>query len=622
MRLVSLLLVLLLLVSKQACSPNCFFTDDAYGRLTWSLTPTNSTEYTFSLALESLEDTCLGVAFISDQDGIDTNFEGLIHKNSSGLAPEAKHIMYCYHQKDFGEERLKNPLFFGCYEQTCSGKDTTYLEVLVNETSWSYRPIILRNHFSTELRAVFLNMTIAPNVVLSFFVFPWGWFFSEPKDYYYVKLFNSTDNRPNHFWHPECEANYYRNRSVYYIWRLISFVINTPLSIVLFFSLFFIRTNYYVVSRSVVPYVSCIAVLLHNSVNITISALYAESIYDTAFINFAVVVVFSMHIVQIVRYFICRIVYTRTGNRYVNSFWFKALFSRVTPIVVVVIIIIVESTLFALLLSFFDYVVIIDYVVIASFAIMFLVAVSGIVFYTIQNRKTLKKLASPSKILRWYFFYDDTFRYHGELLIITLTLLSGLMSWVLGAINGEYLSKLPFLPIAKMNVSHNIGYALYGISKIVFETLFVAFEPAYLLLIYLIEKNMKVEHVNDDELENEIAVFLATSFSDLKCTDLMRRYLMNEFRTELLDLYLYIQKNAQFNPASISETFPFNHGLIFEEGAINYKDDVDLWRVRFIDLVRKNMFAAYLRLKKTMVYQKEYVERKKQESNFILQQIG
>jgi len=613
-------------------SNNCYFTDDAYGRLTWSLIPNENrtSSYSFSLTSESLEDLCLGVLFISPQDGIEMDvFNTTIMKEKTDAQPKAKYFLYCYHEDSFGDNRWFHPLAFRADDHSLDEKNTTFFFILEQPSTWSFKPVPLYTHFSLGLRATYLNISDMPSgVIFSFFVFPWGDISNDPhRDYYYIKLFDE-EGKPNHVWHPECDANYFRTRAVYYIWKMLAFSLNAFLCVIVLLGLISIKNKYYVRSRSIVPYISSALLLIHNIVNIVLSALYAEPTYDTLIMNTVIIVVFSIQIAQIIRYFICRLAYSKVGIRQEKPLWFRILFSRLTPIIVVIVIVIVEGAIFVIVANTTEgnfYFELLDNVVVAFFVILFLVAVIGITIYVVQNRRVLKRLGSIRRIFRWYFYYDDTFRYHGELFVIVLTLLSGLVFWLLSMINGTYFSHKPALPVSYMNMMHIIGYSLYGVSKIVFDTLLVGFEPAYLILISLFERsNSQKQSINDKELLNEIELFLASHVGDLSCMDLMKRYLATEFRSELLDIFLFIRKTTQFDPEAISKEFPsLQVELVFEGEKLDSRCmDLDFWRIQFCDIVQRNMFAAFLRLKHTVIFQKEYVERKEHETEFVLKQIG
>ena len=51
-------------------------------------------------------------------------------------------------------------------------------------------------------------------------------------------------------------------------------------------------------------------------------------------------------------------------------------------------------------------------------------------------------------------------------------------------------------------------------------------------------------------------IFLAYKTHNVDCIYIMKKFLVNEFRAELLELYLFVTKNNHFNEQDITTTFP------------------------------------------------------------------
>ena len=155
-------------------------------------------------------------------------------------------------------------------------------------------------------------------------------------------------------------------------------------------------------------------------------------------------------------------------------------------------------------------------------------------------------------------------------------------------------------------------------------------------------------------------LFFASTMDDTSGIDIMKHFLFNEYRVELLELYLFITKHPNFSqqdityllPSAIIETV-LNQETTFKKRKKETKDielqemsitdktnkepvvppqaaeptnnekeksipgDTKWNRKKFDKLVTVQMVDAFYRLKQTTIFQSEYVEKKELETAFV-----
>ena len=353
-------------------------------------------------------------------------------------------------------------------------------------------------------------------------------------------------------WESECSTIFFQTRPLYLIWKGFSCLIVSIVSIALLIMLIKARYNRYIQSRFFSPYISTILFFLGSTIRLA----FVLASFDNHELNLMttaiLIFVFSLYSLQTIRYFLCRWFYKRyyESDRK-ETFWFKIISSKTTYILFSIGLLLVESILIYLISIINDIGLrndVLDYLTLAAFAGLIILSLTATTLYLIVNRSTIRQLGSLKKVLKWYFVYDDTFKYHGELITVVITAIGGLAFFLLSYINGLYMSVEYFMPVRSMMASHIAGYALYGLSKTFFEVCLVCFEPGYLLLMYWYDLRQPVlEFEGLKELKAEMDIFLAYKTHNVSCIDIMKKFLVNEFRAELLELYLFVTKNNHFN---------------------------------------------------------------------------
>ena len=456
-------------------------------------------------------------------------------------------------------------------------------------------------------------------------------------------------------WDDQCDEVYFQPRSFYYIWKVVSCFIVSVVCILLLIGLCIGRKTIYIQARFITPYISTVLFLCSNLATLIADLASFDSVDMDRMTSSVLIFIFSIYSFQTLRYFLCRLFYNSfykdTGKA---TLWFKIVSSKITYVVVSIVIAIVETGVFYSITYMHNYIdenTLMDYLTFAAFGILILFSFTSILFFLYMNRKIIYKLRQVKKVVRWFFTYEDIFRYHGEFVTMLITAFFGIIYFVLSMINADYMTAY-FLPNTNMMVSHVFGYALFGISKIFFEVSLACFEPGYLLFLYWRDSVTPIiEFEGLKEMKIEMEVFLATTFDGVDINiDLMKRFLTQEFRAELLQLYLFVHNNSDFTLDQISskmdlqtikdvlnvettirfrESLEQNVKILQSMGdstaeriplidqIFSYQGNTDKWKKLLVGLIDVQMIDAYSRLKRTSIYRVEYSELRQKETDFV-----
>ncbi|EFC41113.1 predicted protein [Naegleria gruberi] len=482
-------------------------------------------------------------------------------------------------------------------------------------------------------------------------------FLKEEQLFEVVQIFNLTQS---HGWEKECNAAFFQTRPFYNIWKGISCFIVALVCIGLLVMLVKARRNRYIQSRFFSPYFSTVLFFLVSVLRFGFVMASFDNYYMNLVMTAVLVLVFSLYTLQTVRYFLCRWFYKKYyESERKETFWFRIISSKITYIICSILLIGFEVILIYLVSGIADTTLkndILDYLTIGAFAVMIFLSLSSTTLYLLTNRGIIKQLGSFTKVVKWYFVYDDTFKYHAEFLAVIITALAGILYFALSLINGSYMSEVYFLPVTNMMATHIIGYSLYGISKTLFEVCLVCFEPGYLILIYWYESRQPaLEFEGLKQLKSEMEFFFAHKVDDVLCVDIMKRFLAAEFRAELLEVYIFVSKNSNFTEQDITNIFPnyvLKNILNAEATSFKLKDSLETnlkklemvieestitqvpishqgiitskldWKKKFISLVTFQMIDAFSRLKQTPTYKTHYIGMKEFENQFVSKVLG
>ncbi|EFC38223.1 predicted protein [Naegleria gruberi] len=458
----------------------------------------------------------------------------------------------------------------------------------------------------------------------------------------------------SHGWESDCDSAYFQTRPLYNIWKGISCLIVALVCVGLLIMLIIARKNRYIQSRFFSPYFSTILFFIASSLRFGFVVALADNYYMNLVMTAILILVFSLYTLQTVRYFLSRWFYKKYyESERKETFWFRFISSKFTYVICSVLVIGIEIIVIYLASDIEDFSIkndVLDYLTVAAFAVMIILSLGSTVLYLLANRVIIKQLGSFVQVVKWYFLYDDTFKYHAEFFTVIITAISGVLYFLLSWINNNYMSKF-FLPVSNMLATHIVGYAMYGISKTIFEVCLVCFEPGYLLFIYWHEYHQPaIEFEGLKQLKSEMEMFFANTIDEIPCVDIMKRFLTAEFRAELLEIYFFINNNNSFTEKEMIDTFSYyviqniiNVGStsfklkesvetnlkkleqVIEESSTKFPPTQHQgivannleWKKKFTSIVTFQLIEAFSRLKQTPTYKTHYLGMKEFENQFV-----
>ncbi|EFC40910.1 predicted protein [Naegleria gruberi] len=616
-------------------------------RFEWSLECQNVTCNNLKIGLSKMSPTlCLAIQLFSDDDWI---FEHLNNTDNYKMNV-GKHVMsdnvryrlFCYYQ-NMGALDFEVPPRAFCltrngseYSTNCTdGYANEKLDELIGESYWNFTRRKQFHQYSWKMTNLTVEIPIKLDqsnqtglqmhvMLIDLYSYPQKFelrFIGNP--YYIIPLITnySMSEFSNRTWDPQCDDLTYNSRPQYYIWKLIAISIGLVDFSTVLILLICRRKHRIIQSRFIIPYFTSCMYILQGITNIFLNVFYYDPEWDALIEELVLIVVMSLHLLQGMRYYISRLMYSRFYSKR-DGILMKILLSKVYFLIAIISVLILEAIVVAVIMTNLPYVDMVDFYtyfsIICGISYLILLGI-GMTVHIIVNFKFARKLKSAKQIFRWFFLHDDSFGYNGEFLVfVVIYILAGLF-FLLSSLSGGYLTSTLYVstrPISKLYLNNGFGYALYGCGKILF-TVGYSLQLWFLVIMTFFKKEK--EKTDIQQLKEEMDIFFSKSFNDGSvCIEIMKRFLVLEFKLELLEIYIFLSQHPKSTLMDLIQKYPQNYFAI-----VRYfkKSNLDSnYQECYLESTEL-LVEAFIRLKLTVIYEKEYLERMKEEIQFVLECI-
>ncbi|EFC49270.1 predicted protein [Naegleria gruberi] len=584
---------------------------------------------------------CLVIQLFSDEDWMFVNVsqtENFKIFTNHRLPDNVRFRLFCYFQDmgelDFDIEPTRIFLTRNGSEvmKNCSdGQVNEKLDEMISDSYWNFtRRKQFQQYFMkiTELNVEIplridnltnLQMHVMP---IDIYGYPENVGMIFTGSYYVIPLFTNYSTQTSPYWESQCNDLTYNTRSQYYIWKLIAISIGALEFSIILILLFYRRKHIILESRFIIPHFSTCMYILQCVVNIILNVIYYDPKWDTMIEELVLIIVMSLHLLQGCRYYASRLFYSRFYSKR-DGLMMKILLSKIPFLIAIVTVVLLEGGIVTALIikvpiteisTFYD-----SISIVCGVSYMILLGI-GLLAHFISHFKFVRKLRKPKQIMKWFFLYDDAFGYNGEFLVFVIIWILAGIHFVISEICGDYLTISLYdetRPLSKKYLNNGFGYALYGITKIMST---MGFGLQYLFLITMtFVKKRKFDKSDFRHQKDEMDMFISKIFNDGSiCVEILKRFLMAEFKLELLEIYLFLTENPKSTLMNLVKQHPQNYFAIIRyfkksnlesEYQICYRESTEL------------LLEVFTRLKQTVVYEEEYVKKMAEEMQFVLDTI-
>ncbi|EFC37952.1 predicted protein [Naegleria gruberi] len=594
----------------------------------WKLNYSSSFESNLHISISKSGPTfCVAIQLFSDQDS------SYIHVNQSlnfitkdDILTNVTYRMFCYYQNVRIWDYEKKPASFcftkissTLYRRNCTGvgKVNEKLDEMIANGDWNFT---LRKPFQQfYMKMTDLNIDIPLKLdnltglqmhvmLIDHWAYPEEFYLSAIKKPYYIipLLVNYTDNETIPYWDSQCDDYTYSSRAQYFIWKMAALVFGLVEYSIMFILLIIKRKHRVIESRFIIPIFSMGVYILRCLINIALNIAYYDPEFDTLIEHLVIVLVMSLHMLQGIRYYLSRFFYSKYYSKR-DSVIMKILLSKISILIEMVLVIVCEVAVVSVLViySFNDIPPISNALAVSCCVGYFILLSIGVIAHFCSNIEFVKKIKRPKQIFKWFFIHDDPFGYNGEFLILTFLLIVAGIHYGLSEISGGYLTLEPMdgtRPINRMYLNNGFGYFLYGSSKIL---LTLSYGLQSIFLISLTFRKVETPKYDLKEQKEEMDLFLSKVFQDgTSCVEIFKRFLITEFKMELLEIYTFLTKYPKSTVEEYLKISP--QTTLFVNTHLRKRQDVDTYQE-----VSRQLLEIFNRMKQTIVYEEEYMRRKK-----------